>query len=189
MALRLGIMIDRYNNHASRGRTVLLSVTPSLDGKLFGALFGVGLFHTPHVVEQPDRRDPAMILWGLGGRFLQPFCNSGYLLTQHPMDSRSAHQMGLRQLTQALTVLPIAEDGGPIKNQSFAPDMPAFELGSPHPGAHPLDDKAALQLRDGADDHHDRSSQRTAGVDLFAEADELDVQSDQLVQHLEEVSH
>ena len=35
MALRLGIMIDRYNNHASRGRTVLLSVTPSLDGQLF----------------------------------------------------------------------------------------------------------------------------------------------------------
>jgi hypothetical protein len=52
MALRLGIMIDRYNNHASRARTVLLSVTPSLDGKLFGALFGVGLFLNPQLLEQ-----------------------------------------------------------------------------------------------------------------------------------------
>jgi hypothetical protein len=52
MALRLGIMIDRYNNHASRGRTVLLSVTPSLDGKLFGALFGVGLFLNPQFMER-----------------------------------------------------------------------------------------------------------------------------------------
>src|ERR1035437_4344278 len=103
------------------------------------------------------------------------------------MDSRSAHQMGLRQLTQALTVLPVAEDGGPIKNQSFSSDVPAFELGPPHAGAHPLDDKTALQFRDRADDDHDGPAQRTAGVDLLAEADELDVQPDKLVQNLQEV--
>ena len=55
-----------------------------------------------------------MIPWGLRRRFLQAFCNGRDLLTQHPMDSRPAHQMGLRQLTQALTVLPVAEDGGSI---------------------------------------------------------------------------
>src|ERR1035441_4676316 len=128
-----------------------------------------------------------MILWGLGGRFFEAFCNGRDLLAEYPMDSRSAHQMGLRQLTQALTVLPVAEDGGPIEDQSLPPDMPAFELGPPHAGAHPLDDQAALQLSDGADDDHHRPAQRSAGVDLFAEADELGVEPVQLVQHLEEV--
>ena len=66
---------------------------------------------------------------------------------------------------------------------------PAFELGPPHAGAHPLDDQTALQLRDRTDDDHDRPAQGPAGVDLFAEADELDVEPDQFVQHLEEVLH
>src|ERR1035441_8060409 len=80
MALRLGIMIDRYNHHASRGRTVLLSVTPSLDGKLFGALFGVGLFLNPHLSEQHfllhssfySQRDATLVaatLWDEGRSF------------------------------------------------------------------------------------------------------------------------
>jgi hypothetical protein len=83
--------------------------------------------------------------------------------------------MRFRQLTQALPVLPAAEDRGSIENQRFATDVAAFELGSPHPGADSFDDQAALQLRDGSDDHHDRSSQWAGGVDLFAEADELSV--------------
>ena len=116
-----------------------------------------------------------MILCGLGGGFLQPFCNSRDLLTQHPMDSRSAHQMALRQLTQALPLLAITEDGGPIEDQSLPPDMPSFELGPPHAGAHPLDDQAAFQFGDCADDYDYCPTQRPAGVDLFAEADELDV--------------
>ncbi len=93
----------------------------------------------------------------------------------------------LCQLAEALTVLPAAVDGGPVQDQGFPSDVATFELGPPHAGAHPLDYQAALELGDGADDHHDRSSQRTAGVDLFAEGDELDVQPVQLVQHLEEV--
>src|ERR1039458_5904000 len=75
MALHLGIMIDRYNNHASRGRTVLLSVTPSLDGKLFGALFGVGLFLNSQIKEQGSESAPpnyfsVAILAGRGSRRL-----------------------------------------------------------------------------------------------------------------------
>jgi len=103
------------------------------------------------------------------------------------MDSRSAHQMGLRQLTQALALLPVAEDGGSIQDQSFPSNVPAFELGPPHADAHSLDDQAALQLRDRPDDDHDRPAQGTTRVDLLAEADELDVETDQFVQHLEEV--
>jgi hypothetical protein len=97
-----------------------------------------------------------MILWGLGGGFSHPFCNSRDLLAEHPMDSRSADQVCLRQLSQALTLLAVAEDGGPIEDQGFPSDMPAFELGPPHAGAHPLDDQTALQLSDGADDDDNR---------------------------------
>ena len=97
-----------------------------------------------------------MILWGLGGRFFHPFCNSRNLLAEHPMDSRSADQVCLRQLSQAVPLLAVAEDGGSIQDQGLPPDMPAFELGPPHAGAHPLDDQAALQLSDGADDDHHR---------------------------------
>jgi hypothetical protein len=103
------------------------------------------------------------------------------------MDGRSGDQVALRQLSQAVTLLAVTMDGGPIEDQSFPPYMPAFELGPSHPGAHSLDDQAALQLSDCADDYDDRPAQRSAGVDLFSEADELDVQPVQLVQNLEEV--
>jgi hypothetical protein len=48
-------------------------------------------------------------------------------------------------------------------------------------------DQAAFQLRDRTDDDNDRPAQGTSRVDLLAEADELDVETDQFVQHLEEV--
>ena len=86
--------------------------------------------------------------------------------------------MRFRQLAQALTVLPAAEDGGSIEDQGLPSDVATFELGPPHTGAHSFDDQAALQFSDGADDDHDRPTQRAAGVDLFAEADELDVEPD-----------
>ncbi len=73
------------------------------------------------------------------------------------------------------------------RTRAFRPICRPSSLARPHAGAHPLDDQAALQLSDGADDDHDRPTQRAGGVDLFAEADELDVQPVQLVQHLEEV--
>jgi hypothetical protein len=89
-----------------------------------------------------------MILLGFGGRFLQAFCNSGYSLSEDPMDGRSAHQMGLRQLSQAIGLLAVAVDGGSIEDQSFPPDRPAFETGPPHSCAHSLDDQAAFEFSD-----------------------------------------
>src|ERR1019366_10715445 len=101
------------------------------------------------------------------------FCNSGYLLTEHSLDGRAADKIALRQLSQAVTLLAVTMGGGTIEYQSFPPDMPAFELGPPHAGAHSLDDETALQLCDRADDDDDRPAQRTAGVDRFAEANEI----------------
>ena len=112
---------------------------------------------------------------------MQAFWNSRYLLPEHAMDGRSGDKVALRQLAQALAALPAAQDGGAIEDQGFPSDVPAFELGPPHAGTHSLDNEAALELGDGADDNHDRSSQRTAGVDLLPEADELDVELVELI--------
>jgi len=67
-------------------------------------------------------------------------------------------------------------------------DVPAFEASAPHACAHSLDDEVALKLCDGADDDHDGSAQRSAGVDLLAETDELDAYPVQVVEHIKEVT-
>ena len=104
------------------------------------------------------------------------------------MDRRSRDAIALRQLSQALTVLTIAKDGAAVEVQRLTPDVPTFEAGSAHAGADSLDDQVALQFRDRSDDHHDSPAQRTAGVDLFAERDELDAEVVELIEDLEEVA-
>src|SRR5579864_9059655 len=84
-------------------------------------------------------------------------------------------------------MLAISEDSGAIEFERPAADVAPFEAGAPPAGAHPLDDQVAFELRDGPDDHHDGAAQRAAGVDLLAEADELDVEPVQFVQDFEEV--
>ena len=93
------------------------------------------------------------------------------------------------QLAQALSALAIAEDGGPVEFERLAADVASFEPGAAHAGADPLDNKVALQFRDRPDDDYDGAAQRAAGVDLFSEADELDVEAVELVEHFEEVLH
>ena len=90
-------------------------------------------------------------------------------------------------LAKALASAAIVADGGVIKFQRLPSDVPAFKLGPAHAGPNPLDDEIALEFGDGTDDHDDRPAQRAAGVDLFPEADELDVQPVQLIQDFEEV--
>ena len=55
-----------------------------------------------------------------------------------------------------------------IKKKWFTSDVAAFELGPPHAGPYPLDDQVALKFGDRPDDDHDRSSERSSGVDLLA---------------------
>jgi len=103
------------------------------------------------------------------------------------MDGGTGDEVGLRQLAQALTTLTVPEDGGPVQSQRFAPDVPAFELGASHAGAHPLDDQVALEFSDCPDNDDDRPAQWPSRIDLLSEADELDVEAVQLIQHVEEV--
>ena len=85
-------------------------------------------------------------------------------------------------------MLAISLNSGMVELQRMAADVTAFESGSPHACAHPFDDEVALKLCDGADDDHDGSAQRSAGVDLLAETDELDAYPVQVVEHIKEVT-
>ena len=96
--------------------------------------------------------------------------------------------MAFCNLAKTLSLAAVSLDGGVVQFQWMAADVTAFESGSPHACAHSLDDEVALKLCDGADDDHDGSAQRSAGVDLLAETDELDAYPVQVVEHIEEVT-
>src|SRR3954453_5262515 len=95
--------------------------------------------------------------------------------------------MRLGDLSEALSSIAVPHASGRVKCKRRSAGVTPFELGTPHSGTNPLDDQVAFQFGDGADDNHDRSSQRSASVDLLAEADELDVQPVEIIQHIEEV--
>ncbi len=83
--------------------------------------------------------------------------------------------MCLCDLSEALSAIAVPQDSGTVECKRLSPDVTAFRLGSPHASTNPLDDQAALQFSDRSDDNNDSSPQRSASVDLLAEADELDV--------------
>jgi len=103
------------------------------------------------------------------------------------VDGGSGDSVDLRDLAQALAEAAILEDSNEIEIERLAADVPAFELGPAHSCTNTLDDQAPFEFRDCADDHDDSAAQRAAGVDLFAEADVLDAEPVQLVEHIEEV--
>ena len=95
--------------------------------------------------------------------------------------------VALGDLAQAEAPAVIAHDGVSIELERAASDVPSFEPGSPHAGAHSLDDEIAFEFGNNTDDSDDGPAQRAGGVDLLAERSELDVQVIQLIEDLEEV--
>ena len=125
---------------------------------------------------------------GLRGRWHDPFVARGSaLLPDDLADHGPADPVSLGDLGQAHAVVTVSEDGGPVDIQRPPPNLPAFEPGPPHAGPNPLHDQTALELGDGADDDDDGAAQRPAGVDVFSERNELDVEVAELVEHLDEV--
>ena len=108
---------------------------------------------------------------------------------KHAMDGGAGDAVCPGQLSQALAAAAVEQDRLPIEFEPPAPDVPAFEPGPAHAGSDPLDNQVAFELGDGPDDDDNGAAQRAAGVDLLAEADELDVEMVQLVKHFEEVFH
>jgi len=91
------------------------------------------------------------------------------------MDGGAGDAVSLGQLAEAVSAFAVPQDGKSVELERFASDVPAFETGAAHAGAHPLDDQISFQLRNRSDDDHNSAAQRSAGIDLLAEADELDV--------------
>ncbi len=111
------------------------------------------------------------------------------MLAEHALYGGRRDAMELGDLAQALAMLAVALDSGMVQHQRIAADVLAFEPGAPHAGAHSLDNQVAFQFSDGADDDHDGPAQRATGVDIFLEADLLDLKPAELVQDFEEVLH
>ena len=101
-----------------------------------------------------------------------------------PVNGGAADVVSPGYLTETLPEMAITQDGLSIQNECGATDGSAFQFGAPHAGADSLDDQVAFQFSDGADDDDDGPAQRTAGIDLLAKADELDVEPAQFIEHL-----
>ena len=56
--------------------------------------------------------------------------------------------MGFCDIGQAVASVAVPEDSNPVDLEWTLADMPALQPGPPHAGAHPFDDKVALQLGD-----------------------------------------
>src|ERR1019366_2872127 len=100
-----------------------------------------------------------MLLGGLG------------VLAEHTLHGGRRYAVAFCDLSQALAPTAVLFDSGTVQNQWLAADVLTFEAGSPHAGADPFDDQAALEFSDRADDHDDSPAQRAAGIDVFPEAD------------------
>jgi len=95
--------------------------------------------------------------------------------------------VSLCDVGQAVAPVAVAEDGNPVDLERAPADVPALQPGAAHPCPYPFDDEIALQFCDRPDDDDDSPPERVAGIDALAEADELDAEAVELVQHLEEV--
>jgi hypothetical protein len=111
------------------------------------------------------------------------------VLPKDTLHSGSRYAMSLGDLAKALAILPVVLDGEIIQHQRISADVLAFKTSAPHAGAHSLDDQVAFQFSDSADDDDDGPAQWATSIDIFPEADVLDFQPVQLIQHFEEVFH
>jgi len=110
------------------------------------------------------------------------------VLAQHALYGGRRDAVAFGDLSKALALAAVSLDSSIIEFEGIVADVTAFESGSPHACAYPLDDQAAFEFSDGADDDHDSAAQRSGSVDAFPEADELDLESAELVKHCEEVT-
>jgi hypothetical protein len=97
--------------------------------------------------------------------------------------------MRFGDLTQTLTPSALLENSNAIDIEWPPADMSSFQPGAAHSCPYPFNDEIPFEFCDGADDDHDGPPERAAGIEVLAEADELDVEMIEFVEHLEEVAH
>jgi len=92
--------------------------------------------------------------------------------------------MRLGDLAQALAPSALLENSNAIDIEWPPADMPSLEPCAAHSCPHPFDDEIPFEFCDGADDDHDGPPEWPAGIKILAEADELDVEMVELIQHI-----
>ena len=70
--------------------------------------------------------------------------------------------MAFGDLSKALATLTVLLDGEVVQYQWSSADALAFQACAPHAGTYPLDDQAAFEFGDGADDHDESAAQRAS---------------------------
>jgi hypothetical protein len=95
--------------------------------------------------------------------------------------------VGLGDLTETLSSTAVLENGNPVDVEWPPADMSAFQPSAAHACPYPLDDEIPFQFGDSSDDDNDGPPERAAGIEVLPEADELDVEVVEFVEHLEEV--
>jgi len=105
-----------------------------------------------------------------------------------PADGCAGYAVGGGDLAEALAAIAFPEHRDPVDFDWPAADVAAFEPGPAHAGPDSFDDEVPLQFGDRADDDDDGPTERTTGIEILAEADVLDVEVVQLVQHFQEVA-
>src|SRR5581483_1226906 len=98
-----------------------------------------------------------------------------FFLVEDLAHERAGDSVRLGDFGQAVSVDAVAQHAGTINLRRAAPDTLALELGAPHAGTYPFDDQVAFEFRHGGNERHQGPAQRAACIQLFPEADELDV--------------
>ena len=95
--------------------------------------------------------------------------------------------MELGEFAQAHPAATIMKNRLAIDVEGLATDVPAFEFRPTHTGSDAFDYQRSFQFGDRADDHDDGSAECSAGIEVFAEADELDAEATQFIENFQVV--
>jgi len=71
-----------------------------------------------------------------------PGLDLGRMLLKHALYGIRRDAVPFGYLAEALTLIPVTLDGRIVERQRISADLLAFQAGSPHAGAHSLDDQA-----------------------------------------------
>ena len=104
-------------------------------------------------------------------------------------DGGSGHVVFLCNAGQRHSRVAIRDNLCPVDAERRSTDSSAFQLRSAHSCSNPFDDQTFLKLRNRTHNHDYRTAQRASRVNIFAQANELDVEVAQFVEYFQEMAN
>jgi len=92
-----------------------------------------------------------------------------------------------RDLSERHSRAPISHNLLSVDTKRNTTDVPALQSGSSHSSPNPFHDQIFLKLRNRTYDYNHRAAQWASGVNLFAKADEFDIEVIQFVENFEKM--